>query len=139
MRGPISSSSWNANTKSAQPGRESVRWEPDWRDSILFLEDVAAKPYQIDRMLTHLRIIGKLDTVRAFVFGEMKDCVQVEDQGYTIQEVILDVLGNLGKPILFGFPSGHVTNWNWTLPLGIRARVRTDPRFVLEILEGTVQ
>ena len=29
IRGPISSSSWNANTKSAQPARDSVRWEPD--------------------------------------------------------------------------------------------------------------
>jgi hypothetical protein len=33
MRGPTSSSSWKANTKSGQPDRSSVRWEPDWRFS----------------------------------------------------------------------------------------------------------
>jgi hypothetical protein len=29
--GPISSSSWKAKTKSSQPDRLSVRWEPDYR------------------------------------------------------------------------------------------------------------
>ena len=114
-------------------------WEPDWTDSILFLEDVSAKPYQIDRMLTHLKLLGKFDRVRAFLFGEMKDCVQVENQGYTLQEVILDVLSDLKKPIYFGFPSGHVSGLNWTLPLGIHARIGAAPRFHLDILEGAVQ
>ena len=112
-------------------------WEPDWADSILFLEDVGTKPYQIDRMLTHLKILGKFNGVRAFIFGEMKDCVQVENQGYTLQEVILDVLGDLNKPIYFNFPSGHVNALNWTLPLGVEARVSASP-FRLEILESAV-
>jgi muramoyltetrapeptide carboxypeptidase len=114
-------------------------WEPEWNDAILFLEDVATKPYQIDRMLTHLKILKKFDRVRAFIFGEMKDCVQVENQGYTLQEVILDILAEFQKPIFFGFPSGHVNGLNWTLPLGVGARVQSDPQFRLGILEGTVQ
>ena len=114
-----------------------TQWEPDWSDSVLFLEDVGTKPYQIDRMLTHLKIIGKFDGVQAFIFGEMKDCLQVENQGYTLQEVILDVLGELKKPIFFGFPSGHVTGENWTLPLGVDVRVSGNP-FQLEILESAV-
>ena len=113
-------------------------WEPDLDDSILFLEDVGTKPYQIDRMITHLKMIGKLERVRAFIFGEMKDCVQVENQGYTLEDVILDLLGGYGKPICFGFPSGHVSGPNWTLPLGVRARLLTNPVFRLEILEGAV-
>jgi len=116
-----------------------TQWEPCWTDSILFLEDVSAKPYQIDRMLTHLKLLGKFDGVCAFLFGEMKDCVQVENQGYTLQQVILDVLGDLGKPIFFGFPSGHVSGLNWTLPLGVRSRIGAAPEFRLEILEGAVQ
>lgn len=112
-------------------------WEPDWRDSILFLEDVAVKPYQIDRMLTHLKIAGKFEGVRAFVFGEMKDCIQVENQGYTLEEVILDVLRELQVPVFYNFPSGHVSGLNWTMPLGVRARVVTP--FELQILEGAVE
>jgi len=114
-------------------------WEPEWDDTILFLEDVSVKPFQIDRMLTHLKILGKLDGVNAFIFGEMKDCIQTENQGYTLQEVILDLLGPFGKPIFFNFPSGHVSGLNWTLPLGVTAKVSAEPRFRLSILEGAVQ
>lgn len=113
-------------------------WEPSWDDGILFLEDTGTKPYQIDRMLTHWKIAGKLDQVNAFIFGEMKDCIQVENQGYTIQEVILDLLGSLGKPVFFNFPSGHVSGMNWTLPFGVRARVTGENGFRLSILEGAV-
>lgn len=114
-------------------------WEPDWNDAILFLEDVATKPYQIDRMLTHLKILKKFDRVRAFIFGEMKDCFQVENQGYTLQEVILDILSEFRKPIFYGFPSGHVSHMNWTLPIGVHASVKSDPHFSLRILEGAVE
>ena len=113
-------------------------WEPDWTDTILFLEDVAATPYQIDRMLTHLKLIGKFDGVKAFLFGEMKDCIQTENQGYTLQEVLLDLLDPFGKPIFFNFPSGHVSGMNWTLPLGVQAHVSSEPHFRLSILEGAV-
>lgn len=114
-------------------------WEPDWTDGILFMEDVGTKPYQIDRMLTHLKILKKFDGVRAFIFGEMKECIQTENQGYTLQEVILDILGEFQKPVFFGFPSGHVSGLNWTLPLGVKASVHTEPRFHLKILEGGVE
>jgi muramoyltetrapeptide carboxypeptidase len=116
-----------------------TQWEPVWDDTILFLEDVSVKPYQVDRMLMHLIHKRKFDGVRAFFFGEMKDCVQVENQGYSLQEVIMDILGPLGKPIYFGFPSGHVSGFNWTIPLGVRARISSKPQFLLEILEGAVE
>jgi len=114
-------------------------WEPEWDDCILFLEDVGTKPYQIDRMLTHLKIIKKFDRVKAFIFGEMKDCIQVENQGYTIQEVILDLLSEFQKPVFFNFPSGHVNHLNWTLPFGVKTSVQCEPKFQLNILEGAVE
>jgi muramoyltetrapeptide carboxypeptidase LdcA involved in peptidoglycan recycling len=55
-----------------------------------------------------------------------------------LQEVIVDILGPLGKPIYFGFPSGHVSGMNWTIPLGVRAHVSSSPQFRLEILESAV-
>lgn len=114
-------------------------FEPDWKDAIVFLEDVAVKPYQIDRMLTQLKTAGKFDSVRAVIFGEMKDCIQVENQGYTLQEVLLELLGELKVPLFFNFPSGHVSGLNWTIPLGVRANVGSEPAFHLEILEGAVE
>src|SRR5260370_20678055 len=64
--------------------------------TILFLEDVAAKPYQIDRMLMQLKLAGELEGVRGIVFGEMRDCFQTVNQGYTLEEVALRIVGELG-------------------------------------------
>jgi muramoyltetrapeptide carboxypeptidase len=89
--------------------------------TILFLEDVAAKPFQIDRMLMQLKLAGKLGDVRGIIFGEMLDCIQSRDQDYTLEQVVLRVVGELGVPVAFGLRSGHVTRGNVTLPIGIRA------------------
>ena len=90
---------------------------------ILFFEDVAAKPYQVDRMLMQLKLGGHLDRVQGIVFGEMLDCVQTANQGYTLQDVVRRIVGDLGVPVAFGVKSGHVTSGNITLPFGVRAKL----------------
>jgi len=107
--------------------------------TILFLEDVAAKPYQIDRMLMQLKLSGKLNDVRGIVFGEMRDCFQTANQGYTLEQVVLRIVGGLGVPIAFGVRSGHVTAGNITLPIGVRAALSVEGKKVsLKILEAAV-
>jgi len=107
--------------------------------TILFLEDLAAKPYQIDRMLMQLKLAGKFKEVRGIVFGEMLDCVQTANQGYTLQEVVMRVVGDLGVPVAFGLPSGHVTSGNVTLPFGVQSKLAVNGTKVsLEILESAV-
>jgi len=104
--------------------------------TILFLEDVATKPFQIDRMLMHLKLAGKLRGVRGIVFGEMRDCVQNQTQDYTLQQVILRVVGDLGIPVAYGLRSGHVSRQNITLPLGVKARLQVSSTAVeLRFLE----
>ena len=104
--------------------------------TILFIEDVAAKPYQIDRMLMQLKLSGKLKDVRAIVFGEMLDCRQSPDQDYTLEEVVLRVVEDLRIPVAFGLRSGHVSRANITLPIGVQARLTVDDAVELRILEA---
>ncbi len=107
--------------------------------TILFMEDVAAKPYQIDRMLMQLKLAGKLDGVRGIIFGEMLDCLQSAKQEYTLEEVVLRIVGSLGVPVAFGVRSGHVTAGNITLPIGVRAGLTVrDGQVNLRILEAAV-
>ena len=107
--------------------------------TILFLEDVAEKPYQIDRMLMQLKLAGKFEGVRGIVFGEMRDCLQATNQGYTLQEVVLRIVGDLGVPVAYGVRSGHVTAGNITLPIGVRAGLTVRGGHVsLKILEAAV-
>jgi muramoyltetrapeptide carboxypeptidase len=104
--------------------------------TILFLEDLAAKPYQIDRMLMQLKLAGKLKDVRGIIFGEMMDCWQSPTQDYTLEEVLLRVLGDLGIPIAYGLRSGHVSHANITLPIGVKARLEVTSKVNLKILES---
>jgi muramoyltetrapeptide carboxypeptidase len=108
--------------------------------TILFLEDLAAKPYQIDRMLMQLKLGGKLAEVRGIIFGEMLDCVQHKDQGYTLEEVVLRIVGDLGVPVAYGLRSGHVSRRNITLPIGVQAALNVGGDQVsLKILEAATQ
>jgi len=96
--------------------------------TILFIEDAAEKPYQIDRMLMQLKLAGKFAAVRGIVFGEMLDCSQNKHQDYTLEEVALRVVGDLGVPVAYGLRSGHVSRRNITLPFGVRAALNLDKK-----------
>lgn len=116
-----------------------TRHEIDTRDSIFVLEDLDTKPYQVDRMITHLKHAGKFDEVRGVVFGEMLNCIQNANQGYTLEEVLMDLLGEYNFPVLYGFPTGHTSRPNVIVPFGVRARLdlsSNDPLF--ELLESAV-
>jgi muramoyltetrapeptide carboxypeptidase len=107
--------------------------------TILFVEDVAAKPYQIDRMLMQLKLADKLKHVRGIIFGEMIDCRQGPDQDYTLEEVVRRVVRDLGIPVAFGLRSGHVSRANITLPIGVRAHLAVGSGVELTILEAATQ
>ncbi|MGA7302771.1 MAG: LD-carboxypeptidase, partial [Candidatus Sulfotelmatobacter sp.] len=107
--------------------------------TILFLEDIAAKPYQIDRMLMQLKLAGKLNDVRGIIFGEMRDCQQSPNQGYKLQDVILRVVGDLEIPVAYGLRSGHVTTGNITLPIGVHSElIVRNSQVTIKILEAAV-
>jgi muramoyltetrapeptide carboxypeptidase len=74
--------------------------------------------------------------VRGVIFGEMLDCVQAPDQGYTLEQVVMRVVGDLNVPVAYGLRSGHVSRQNITLPLGVSALLNVGSSGVsLEILE----
>ena len=104
--------------------------------TILFLEDVNAKPFQIDRMLMQLRLAGRFKGVRGIIFGEMLECIQPGKQNYTLEEVVKRALGDLRIPVAFGLRSGHVSSANITLPLGVKAKLTAADKVELTFLES---
>ena len=116
-----------------------TRHEIDTRDTIFVLEDLDTKPYQIDRMITHLKQAGKFDGVHGVVFGEMLNCAQHPEQGYTLQEVLLDLLAEFKFPVLYGFSTGHTSRPNVIVPFGVRARLDlASSAPIFELLESAV-
>ncbi len=98
-------------------------YEIDTRGKILFLEDVGERTYRIDRMLTHLRLAGKFEDCAGVVLGDFADCpIEYPDFGFTLEEIVRDVIVPAGKPVFSGMRVGHCTP-KLTLPLGARCRM----------------
>jgi muramoyltetrapeptide carboxypeptidase len=114
-------------------------WEPSTENKLLFIEDVGAKPYQIDRMLWQLRQAGKLNGVRGIVFGEMLDCTSPGAPANLLEDSILSALDGLDIPIAIGLRSGHVSRQNVTLIFGIEAELRAGDEVQLALLEPAVK
>lgn len=113
-------------------------WELDTRDAILILEDRAMKPYQVDRVLMHLKQAGKFKGVRGIVLGEFPESEPAVVGAPTVREVCARILRPLGLPIVFGAPVGHTPRPMLTLPLGIKARLDAEGDGTLEFLEPAV-
>jgi muramoyltetrapeptide carboxypeptidase len=113
-------------------------WEPSTEGTLLFLEDRAAKPYQIDRMLWQLRKARKLDGVCGIVFGEMIDCLPSDAAPDLLDQAILSALDDFDGPIAIGLRSGHVSRENVTLTFGVEAELTVGENPRLHLLEPAV-
>jgi muramoyltetrapeptide carboxypeptidase len=113
-------------------------FEPHTEGKLLFLEDVNAKPYQIDRMLWQLREAGKLEGVTGVIFGEMLDCVSLDASAELLDEVILRAFGDFTGPIAIGLRSGHVSRQNVTLIFGVKAELTLREEPQLRLIDSAV-
>ena len=91
------------------------------RDSIAVLEDIGEEVYQLDRLLTQLLRAGWFDGVRGIVLGDFTDCGAPE----AVRALMLDRLGPLGVPTLWGAPIGHEPR-NLAFPIGVPAVLDAD-------------
>jgi muramoyltetrapeptide carboxypeptidase len=87
--------------------------------AVLFVEEIGEEPYRIDRAWTQLVLSGVLDGVAGIVFGHFTDCGRNADD---VRELQHRLVAPFGVPAVAGLPIGHQAD-NWTLPLGVRARL----------------
>lgn len=100
-------------------------YEIDLKGKILFIEEVGEEPYQIDRMLTQLRLAGKLKEAEGIILGDFNNCVAKSseyDDSLTLEQVLEDIIKPMNKPTLFNLKAGHCEPVI-TLPFGARARL----------------
>jgi muramoyltetrapeptide carboxypeptidase len=100
---------------------------------ILFLDEVAERPYRIDRMVMQLRLSGVLAKASAIVFGELPRCDEPGGDP-AARATAAAITHDFPGPVLFGLPSGHTSGATMTLPFGVRATVLAagTPRLVVE-------
>tara|TARA_B100000315_G_scaffold80453_3_gene73696 strand:- start:34 stop:696 length:663 start_codon:yes stop_codon:yes gene_type:complete len=110
---------------------------PDFRDSILFLEDVDEQVYRIDRMLTELKLAGILDTIAGFAFGRCTNCEPGSGFGsLTLEQVLAEHIGTLGVPAWRGSMIGHIDR-QFTVPIGCEVEIDADAG-TIRMLESAV-
>lgn len=111
-------------------------YEIETEGKIIFVEEVGESFYSIDRMLTQLRLAGKLQKAAGIIVGECANCEKDDIWDPSLGEVLDNLLGNLGIPVFYGLTFGH-TEDQLTLPLGVKAEMDAD-KGILTILEPAV-
>ena len=82
--------------------------ELDTTSNILIVEEIDEHLYKVDRMFTQLERAGKLENLAGLVVGHMTNLKDGELKfGETVQDIILNKVGNYRYPVGFDFPIGH--------------------------------
>lgn len=99
---------------------------PAFDGRILFLEDVAEAPYRIDRMFSTLKLMGALDRIAGFVFGQCTDCDPGDGYGsLTLEQILDDYIRPLRIPAYRGAMIGHIRE-QFILPVGGMVELDAD-------------
>ena len=104
-----------------------------WIDGgIWFWEDTDEPIYRIDRMLTHLRLSGRMPTIRGVIIGALKEC----GDGPDLEALLREFFEPFGIPVVHNLPFGHHGD-NLLMPIGTKVRLST-PEMRLTISEPAV-
>jgi len=98
-------------------GLRGSRFDLDYKNNILFIEDIGERPYHIDRMMQNLRLSGALAQLSGLVVGQFSDCEEDPLMKKSVARIIADAVNGYDYPVCFNFPAGHVDN-NFPLVLG---------------------
>ena len=102
---------------------------PNFKESILIIEDIGEAPYRIDRMLTHLRLAGILQQLSGLGFGSFTRCDDEKDvdkkKSFELVDIFRDRTKDLKIPIVSNLPIGHCIG-NAALPQGNQAILNGD-------------
>lgn len=81
----------------------------DFKNAVLFIEDLSEQLYHIDRMLFALKQAGVFDEIKGLVIGGMTDLKDTNPSfGITYEDSILEKVKDKNIPICFNFPTGHI-------------------------------
>jgi muramoyltetrapeptide carboxypeptidase len=109
----------------------------DYRNSILFLEEVNEAPYRIDRWMTQLDLSLGFAKAAGVMIGICEECgPEHEDVSLTLDQTFDLHLQPLKIPAVTGYSIGHIRN-QFTIPMGLRATLDTE-RQTVTLLEPAV-
>lgn len=107
-------------------GLRGTRFDLDFKNKILFIEDIAERAHQIDRILWNLKIGGVFEQISGLIVGQFTNCLEDESLKQTIHESIANIVDEYNFPVCFNFPAGHVDD-NYPIVFGIPSELKVEP------------
>ncbi|MDP1817191.1 MAG: LD-carboxypeptidase [Leadbetterella sp.] len=115
------------------------KFVPNFKNAIVFCEDVQEQPYSVDRMINHMKLCGVFEEMNGFVFGKCTKCEPGEGSygSLTLEDLWEDHIKPTKKPAFVGSMIGHINN-KFTIPIGIEAEINAD-QGIIQFLESSVE
>jgi len=80
-----------------------------FKNKILFIEDIGEQIYKVDRMLHAFKLAGIFNQISGLILGGFTEMEDTDVPfGKTIEELISEQVVNLGIPVAFNVPIGHI-------------------------------
>ncbi len=110
----------------------------NFKDKILFIEDIGENFYALDRMLMSLDLAGVFRKIKGLIIGGMTNMGDEKDnKNYEASfdefayEIISQRLQKYDFPTLFGFPNGHIFD-NRPLIIGGKVKIQVEEKVKVE-------
>ena len=92
-----------------------TKYSFDFKDKILFIEDIGEKFYALDRMIMSLELAGVFRKIKGLIVGGMT-LMEDEKENMNYEEsfdefsykLIAERISKYDFPVIFGFPNGHI-------------------------------
>lgn len=92
-----------------------TKYSFDFKDKVLFIEDIGENFYALDRMIMSLELAGVFNKISGLIIGGMtnmgdeKENRQYEESfdGFAYK-LISERISKYNFPVVFGFPNGHI-------------------------------
>lgn len=115
-----------------------TKYSFDFKDKILFIEDIGENFYALDRMIMSLELAGVFKKIKGLIVGGMtnmgdeKDNKQYEESfdGFANQ-IIADRISKYNFPVVFNFPNGHIKD-NRPLIIGSQVKIKVNNKVKVE-------
>ncbi|MFL9834017.1 S66 peptidase family protein [Chryseobacterium terrae] len=115
-----------------------TKYSFDFKDKILFIEDIGENFYALDRMIMSLELAGVFKKIKGLIIGGMtnmgdeKENKQYEESFDEFAfKLISDRISKYDFPVVFGFPNGHIKD-NRPLIIGSKVKVKVENKVKIE-------
>ncbi|MBB6371283.1 LD-carboxypeptidase [Chryseobacterium shigense] len=115
-----------------------TKYSFDFRDKILFIEDIGENFYALDRMIMSLELAGVFNKIKGLIVGGMTNMGdEKENKSYEesfdefAYKLISDRISKYKFPAVFGFPNGHIKD-NRPLIIGGNVKLQVSTKVKIE-------